>query len=65
MIPRCLRFPFLFLPATLVFGVVLSHSEQPTGVQGQALAALVVEGLGRGTVALDGPWQFHTGDDPA
>jgi hypothetical protein len=55
----------LFLPATLVFGVVLSHSEQPTGVQGQALAALVVEGLGRGTVALDGPWQFHTGDVPA
>jgi hypothetical protein len=24
---------------------------------------LVVEGLGRGTVALDGPWQFHLGDD--
>jgi hypothetical protein len=26
---------------------------------------LVVEGLGRGTIALDGPWQFHTGDDVA
>lgn len=26
---------------------------------------LVVEGLGRGTVALDGPWQFHQGDDMA
>ena len=25
---------------------------------------LVVEGLGRGTFALGGPWQFHTGDDP-
>ena len=24
---------------------------------------LVVEGLGRGTVALDGQWQFHLGDD--
>lgn len=25
----------------------------------------IVEGLGRGTVALDGPWQFHIGDDPS
>ncbi len=25
----------------------------------------VAEGLGRGTVAIDGPWQFHTGDDSA
>ena len=30
-----------------------------------APAPLVVAGLGRGTVALDGPWEFHTGDDPA
>ena len=28
-------------------------------------ASLVVDGLGRGTVALDGMWQFHTGDDLA
>jgi hypothetical protein len=26
---------------------------------------LTVEGLGKPTVALDGTWQFHTGDDPA
>lgn len=26
---------------------------------------LVVEGIGRGTVALDGQWQFHLGDDLA
>lgn len=26
---------------------------------------IVVEGLGRGTVALGGPWQFHLGDDLA
>jgi hypothetical protein len=25
----------------------------------------VAEGLGLGTVALDGPWQFHLGDDIA
>jgi diguanylate cyclase len=28
-------------------------------------APLVIEGLGRGTFTLNGPWQFHTGDDPA
>jgi len=26
---------------------------------------LVVEGLGKGAVPLDGPWQFHLGDHPA
>jgi serine phosphatase RsbU (regulator of sigma subunit) len=26
-------------------------------------STLVVEGLGKGTVLLDGPWQFHLGDD--
>ncbi len=26
-------------------------------------APLIVEGLGRGTAPLAGPWQFHTGDD--
>jgi hypothetical protein len=26
---------------------------------------LVVDGLGKGTAPLDGPWQFHLGDDPA
>jgi hypothetical protein len=25
----------------------------------------IVDGLGRGTVTLDGPWQFHIGDDMA
>jgi len=28
-------------------------------------APLNVEGLGKGTVVLDGDWQFHLGDDPA
>jgi hypothetical protein len=28
-------------------------------------APLNIEGLGKGTVALDGDWQFHLGDDPA
>lgn len=36
------------------------HAAEPL-----AGSSLVVEGLGRGTVALDGQWQFHVGDDPA
>jgi diguanylate cyclase len=28
-------------------------------------APLVIEGLGKGTFTLNGPWQFHPGDDPA
>jgi len=27
--------------------------------------SLVIESLGKGTFALNGPWQFHPGDDPA
>jgi hypothetical protein len=26
---------------------------------------LVIDGLGKGTAPLDGPWQFHVGDDPS
>ncbi len=26
---------------------------------------LTIEGLGKGVAPLDGPWQFHLGDDPA
>ena len=26
---------------------------------------LVLDGLGKGAAPLDGPWQFHLGDDPA
>jgi hypothetical protein len=31
----------------------------------QAAPTLVLDGLGKGTAALDGPWQFHLGDDAA
>ena len=30
----------------------------------QAAPTLSVGDLGRGAVALDGPWQFHLGDNP-
>lgn len=31
----------------------------------QAAPTIVINGLGHGAVPLDGPWQFHIGDDPA
>ena len=37
----------------------------PQSTAKSATPALVVEGLGPGAVPLDGPWQFHTGDNPA
>jgi hypothetical protein len=31
----------------------------------RAASPVLIDGLGRGTVALSGPWQFHTGDNLA
>ena len=31
----------------------------------QTAPTLSIEGLGKGTAAIDGPWQFHLGDDPS
>jgi hypothetical protein len=49
-------------PCLLFFALTATslHAAQPL-----AGSSLVVEGLGRGTVALDGQWEFRTGDDPA
>jgi hypothetical protein len=46
--------------ALLLFVPVLSHAQQPS-----APSPIVITGLGQATVPLDGPWQFHLGDDPA
>jgi hypothetical protein len=37
----------------------------PVVAQTSSVPSLVVSGLGRGTVTLDGAWQFHTGDNRA
>ena len=60
------------------FGIFLAVFPLIVGVPGVALAAqpataavqssshtLVLNGLGKGAAPLDGPWQFHLGDDPA
>jgi len=40
-------------------------AEQKSTVPRSAPAATVIDGLGNAAVDLVGPWQFHTGDDPA
>ena len=57
--------PFL---AEQVAGLFLCFSFSRGPWLGHAVTSpepLNVKGLGRGTVALDGDWQFHLGDDPA
>jgi hypothetical protein len=44
--------------ALLFLAPVLSPAQQPS-----THSPLVVTGLGKATAALDGTWQFHTGDD--
>jgi hypothetical protein len=46
--------------AALLFAAcaVLAHA------QAAPAAGLVIQDLGKGAVALDGPWQFQTGDNP-
>ena len=72
MRPRSLRFPqllVLFLVAMALNLACAGQAPAPTPVTTAALAAasdtLVVNGLGKGTAPLDGPWAFHFGDDPA
>jgi hypothetical protein len=36
----------------------------PSSTTGTPPTVLTIEGLGKGVAPLDGPWQFHLGDDP-
>jgi hypothetical protein len=60
-----LRFPSLKVTALFVVacGLTLAVRAQPAGAPGAH--TLVIDGLGKGAAPLDGPWQFHLGDDPA
>jgi ABC-type arginine transport system permease subunit len=54
------------LPAASAFAAAAPAGRGPNADPTASSApVLVVEDLGKGTVALDGPWQFHLGDDPA
>src|ERR1039458_3523693 len=62
MLPRSRVFRALCSIAFLISVASVFHAQ--TGTRSPA-SPFVVEGLGRGTVALGGPWQFHLGDDLA
>jgi diguanylate cyclase (GGDEF)-like protein len=48
----------------LAFAAHWVHATQ-SSTKSAAAAPLMSEVLGKGTFALNGPWQFHPGDDPA
>jgi serine phosphatase RsbU (regulator of sigma subunit) len=48
------------LSLSVLFAVVPVHAAAPPSAP-----VLRIDGLGKGTAPLDGPWQFHIGDDPA
>src|SRR5271163_1869561 len=50
--------------AMLVFATHWVYATEASA-KGTVAAPIVIEGLGKGTFTLNGPWQFHPGDDPA
>ncbi|MGO9337697.1 MAG: SpoIIE family protein phosphatase [Terracidiphilus sp.] len=56
---------FRCLPALLLFAIAAVLSQAGEAYSAPAPAATVIDGLGKGLVRLNGPWQFHLGDNPA
>ena len=54
-----------FLCVRLFLCITLVPSFALPAAWAAAPVPLVLDGMGKGTVELDGPWQFHTGDDLA
>jgi len=53
---------FLQIFALAAISLTLAHAAVP-GATEPAVPMLNLDGLGKGTAKLDGPWQFKTGDD--
>jgi hypothetical protein len=56
---------FPSLPLFLILVSALALAAETPAPNHRALATLTVDGLGKGTAPLDGPWQFHLGDNSA
>lgn len=70
MFPRFSRFLCRLGLVCLVSSGTLAQSATeiaPSGVQAPSIRTpkLIADGLGKGEISLDGPWQFHVGDDPS
>ena len=65
MLPRRLHFLCLRGLALLAVATPSANALNIEGQSAKAAPILVADGLGKGIVPLDGPWQFHLGDDMA
>ncbi len=65
MVRHCSRFPCLQMLVLVAAAAAFAHAELAPAASAHAVPTLVIDGLGKGTSALGGPWQFHLGDDPA
>jgi Stage II sporulation protein E (SpoIIE) len=56
----------LIAVAALLFSALHVHGAvAPSSAVAAPTAPLTINGLGKGTAPLEGPWQFHLGDNPA
>lgn len=60
----CASFTALLRIVTLAIFVIPVFSLAAPSTSGHA-APIVIQSLGKGFVPLNGPWQFHLGDDPS
>jgi hypothetical protein len=63
MRPSSIHFPNLQVLVLLAAATSFAHASQLPSASSQSAPTLVVDGLGKGTAPLNGPWQFHLGDD--
>jgi hypothetical protein len=65
MLPRWLSFSGLVALVLSALASTLGCAAEVPAAQASAPHSLVLDGLGKGAAPLDGPWQFHPGDDMA
>ena len=65
MLARSSRFPSLKLYVFALAACCLNLAAPAQALNAAGAQTLVIDGLGKGVAPLDGPWQFHLGDDPA
>jgi hypothetical protein len=65
MFPSILRRLCVALVVAFAVSTPTAQAESRSAALPSAPGSLVVRELGQGAVTLDGPWQFHLGDNPA
>jgi hypothetical protein len=55
----------LFALVLMAMAGAVSHAAAPAKAPAPAPPTLAIDGLDNGAITLDGPWQFHIGDDMA